>query len=181
MKHYLALTAIALCPQALLANDLYLDLHSEAFHGRLDATHSSNGVYIMGEALITDNEASSYSLGLLKTGVLPNNSGIRGGLGAKGIYLKLNDDNYFAFALGGSISIPLPLPNTALAGELFYAPGITSTDELDGVIDFNARIEYRLFENGNIYAGARLVELQNPGNNDANIDNNIHVGIKISF
>ena len=182
IKKYLALAAFSLTSTTALANDLYLDISNDTFHGRIDATNSSVGVNYLAEALVNDDDDSSaFNLGIMKTGRL-NNQNIVGGLGAKFMYLDTDADNNFALALGGMLSFAFPsLPDTRLVTELFYAPSVTTTDDLDNVVDFNLRLEYQLFENGNIYGGVRLLQVENEFNTEFEIDDGFFVGIKLSF
>lgn len=182
MKKYLALAAFTLTSTTALANDLYLDVSSDAFHGRIDATNSSSGINYLAEALINDDEdASVFNLGIMKTGRL-NNQNVIGGLGVKFMYLDTDADSYLALALGGSLSFGFPaIPDTRLVTELFYAPSVTTTDDLDNVVDFNLRLEYQLFENGNIYGGVRLLQVENEFDVETEIDDGFFVGIKLSF
>jgi len=181
MKKYLALAAFTLTSTTALANDLYLDVSNDTFHGRIDATNSSSGVNYLAEALLNDEDGSVFNLGVMKTGRL-NNQNVIGGLGVKFMYLDTDADNYLALSLGGSLSFAFPnLPDTRLVTELFYAPSVTTTDDLDNVVDFNLRLEYQLFENGNIYGGVRLLQVENEFDVEHEIDDGFFIGIKLSY
>lgn len=181
MKKYVALAALALTSTTTLANDLYLDFSGDVFHARIDANNSHSGLGYLAEAIITDHDISAYNVGLMKTGKVRDQD-IDGGLGAKFVYLDGKNENYYALTLGGSISFPLPLaPDVRVVTELFYAPSATISDDLDNLIDFTLRMEYQVFENGSVYAGGRLLQIEDQYDNETEVDDDVFIGIKLSF
>lgn len=164
------------------ANDLYLDINPDAFFARFDGTHSSRGFNLSASALITDDNGEVYSVGLFKTGEVQNNTALQAGLGVKLAYIDGDNDDAQALAIGGSIAYQLPQASqVTVSAEVYYAPAITVTDDLDGFLDFSARVSYQLFENGSIYGGYRVVELDIEDAGEFEIDESLHLGIKLTF
>lgn len=164
------------------ANDLFLDVNPDAFFARFDGTHSSNGFNLSASALITDENGDLYSLGLFKSGTVQNNSNLQAALGLKISFIDGENDNAQALSLGGSIGYKLPqAPQVTVSAEVYYAPSITISDDLDGLLDFTAKVSYQLFENGSIYGGYRLVEIDVEDARDFEIDENLFFGIQLTF
>lgn len=177
----LFLTVFSSACSTSLANDLYLDVNQDAFFARFDGTHASNGLNISLSALFNDENGDVYSVGIFKTGDLSRNDSITAGLGAKLSYFNLDGDDVQALSLGGSLFYAIPqAPDITVGAELYYAPSITVSDDLDNTIDFNFRVNYQAFENGSIYAGYRLIELDT-GAGDFEVDDSLHIGIKLSI
>lgn len=165
-----------------VANDLFLDLNQDSIFARFDGTHARNGLNLTASALFNDENGDVLSLGLFTNGQLNRNSSFNAGLGAKLMYLNLDGgDDVQALAVGGSLFYTLPRSSDVKIGaELYYAPSITVTDDLDGVLDLNIRLSYQAFDNGAIYAGFRLVELDFDGG-EFELEEGLHLGFKLSI
>ncbi len=164
------------------ANNLYMDLSSDSVHLRGDAAHSSTDLLYFASAHITEDKGEAISLGLLKTGQIGNNASLFGGIGAKAYVIDSESDTVFAAALGGQLSYEIKeVEGLSITSEIFYAPSITISDDLDKLVDVQVRAHYALFENGEIYGGLRQYKFEADNGASYSFDKGPFVGIKISF
>ena len=184
MKRRLLSLAMISAPFAAQANELFLDINPDAFHARVDATHASNDVHYSLATVITDDSGELLSLGVWTHGPLGDNPSLTGGLGGKLYALNLegDNDNLYGLGIGGNLGITLPeVPDLSLTAELFYAPGITLTNDYDGLVDLTIRVNWALFENAGVYAGLRHIEADYENGGSYEFSDDLHVGINIEF
>jgi hypothetical protein len=94
-----------------------------------------------------------------------------------------NDDNVVAFAVGGEIryTIPGTMP-MAVYGRGFYAPKITSFADAEEVTDFTVGFQIEVMPQTIAFVGVRHLEFGIEDKNDYKADdNNIHVGVRLTF
>jgi len=111
-------------------------------------------------------------------------SGILAGLGGRAYFVDFDrtDESGTAFGLGGFVSWEVPsVTNLSLRSDLYYAPDVLSFDELNGYLDFTARVQYRLIEQAWIYLGYRLAEAKTDAPGRAKIEEGANVGLMIWF
>jgi len=87
-----------------------------------------------------------------------------------------------AISIGGRVSglLPTSLPLRAY-GELYYAPSITVTNDLEGMLDLEAGLEYQASNNASAYVGYRQIKLDLENNSATKLDNRFHIGIAFNF
>jgi hypothetical protein len=94
-----------------------------------------------------------------------------------------NDDNVVAFAIGGEVryTIPGTMP-MAVYGRGFYAPNITSFADADEVTDLTAGFQIEVMPQTTAFVGIRHLEFGIDNKNDYTADdNNIHIGVRLTF
>jgi hypothetical protein len=97
--------------------------------------------------------------------------------------LDHGDDSVVAFAIGGELryTIPGTMP-MAVYGRGFYAPGITSFADADDVTDLTVGFQIEAMPQTIAFVGIRHLEFGIDGKNDYNADdNNIHIGVRLTF
>lgn len=107
------------------------------------------------------------------------------GAGAKAYYGEVDtfDDDVGALAIGGLVRYTVPAETPiGLVAEGYAAPGITSFGEADDFHELNLRAEVEIVPSTRAYVGYRWLEsdLDGPGR-DYELDDNIHVGIRVFF
>jgi hypothetical protein len=107
------------------------------------------------------------------------------GVGVKGYAGALDtpDKNIYALALGaqGRYVIPSKVPMGVVA-EGFYAPSITSFGDTEKMREFSLRYEIQVVPNTLGYVGYRFLETELDGyGKDVELDNNVHLGIRLIF
>lgn len=166
---------------AAQANDIYLDINPDTAHGRFDAVHSTRNLHLSAAAMITNDNGSLLSLGAWTHSDFSPNHNLRGGLGGKLYAVDPNGDDFFALAPGGRLIFDIaPVAGLSVATEVFYAPSMLISEDLDSFVDFSVRVSYELFENAAVYAGARTLHAKRDGF-DSDMDEGLHAGIKLSL
>jgi hypothetical protein len=122
--------------------------------------------------------------GLVISGQPPGQLPFSVAAGAKvyAFHLDNADENVLAGALGGRISytIPANIPFVASA-ETFYAPAITTTGVADDMLDFALRFEVEFLPRTSGFIGYRWLNVGLGRRDDAELDNNIHIGLRLNF
>ncbi len=138
------------------------------------------------------NEDDDYmgSLGMLAYGMpAGDEQPFSFGLGGKLYYAVIDkpDANVGALALGATAKyyIPSNMP-MAFGAEFYFAPGITSFQDADQFLDFRARFSIDVLPSASGFIGYRLttVDFESDGDHgldDHDLDENIHLGIRIQF
>ncbi len=137
-------------------------------------------------AAVFYNEDSDVMLngGVMAYGQPPGQLPFSFGAGVKAYAFSLDDadETVAAGALGGKVTytIPANIP-MHLSAEAFYAPDITTTGEGDSMLDFNTRFEIEFIPRTSGFIGYRKMEVDLDNAEDAELDDNIHVGLRLNF
>lgn len=173
---------------AVQAADLELALSGESAAAELfmdSSSLASGGADIRFGLLFNEDDDLVGSLGLVVRGTPAGQQPYSFGLGAQ-IYMASVDsldEGLTALALGGGVKyyIPANMP-IALGGELFFAPSITTTGDGDSFLDFRVRAEVELLPSATAFVGYRSLSSEFDGDvDDYDIDDNLHLGIRLQF
>lgn len=132
------------------------------------------------------NEDSDVMLngGVMAFGQPPGQLPFSFGAGAKVYAFSLDDadETLAAGALGGRVvyTIPANIP-MHVSAEAFYAPGVTTTGEGENMLDFNTRFEVEFIPRTSGFIGYRKLEVDLENGDDVELDDNIHVGLRLNF
>ena len=175
----------SLLANGALASSLEADIHADAIKAKYNFSSDRASMGVSVAALITDDNGEAFSLDIRSQGLLnkTQDANIRGGFGVRGYHVAPEpaDDSFQALALGGFVDVAIPsIPDITFGVDLYYAPSIMVTDDLDSLYELNLRVSYQLFENAKVYAGLRDFEAS-VGDYDFDIDDNLHVGFKLDF
>ena len=106
------------------------------------------------------------------------------GVGVKAYLGQLDDpdDDVAAFAVGGEVryTIPGTMP-MAVYGRGFYAPDITSFADAEEVTDFTLGFQIEAMPQTVAFVGIRHFEVEVDNGEHKLDDNNIHVGVRLTF
>lgn len=164
------------------ANQLSADLNPDAFHIQVDATHASNGIIYSGELLLTSDDGELIALAMKTDGQVGRNSSLRGGIGGKIYAIDDQFDTFGALSIGGRLEFTIPtFTDLSIATELFYAPSVIMTGDTESLVDFTVQVDYQMFENASLYAGARHIESQYDNDVEIELESDVHAGIRIDF
>lgn len=187
MKNFTKLTTFALlCTTASWSNasSLEIDINGDAIKAKYNLNSEMASMGLAVAALVTDDNGEAFSFDVRSQGKLKQSpdASIRGGFGVRAYHISPDGgDSFQALALGGYADLAFPsLQDVSFGIDLYYAPSITMTDDLDNLHELTLRVNYQLFENAKIFAGARDLEVS-VGDYDFDIDDNIHFGFKLDF
>lgn len=185
MKKFLLLSGSILgtcIASTAMAASLDVDLNNDTLVGQYHFSDKYAELGISAGAMLTDDKGELLHLTLRTQGQLANEQALRGGFGVRA-YLASprGGDNYQALALGGFIEMTVPkVPDLSLSLEVYYAPSITLTDDIDNQREINFRVSYQLFKNAAVYAGVRHLEVEQD-DFDYEFDEGPHVGFSLQF
>ncbi len=191
MKFINTLTAVTLLMLATAVNAQRLDMNLGQDSVRL--THVSLvGGSTFGRtemsAGILYNEANNtvLDLGLQVIDVAGSKTpGLEVGVGPKLYWVSADTNNAYglAVALGGKLRYKLrSLPRTLVQGSAHYAPGITSTVDVDSLLETNLRMGYELLPTANTYIGYRRIMVEfGRAKQTQTVDSGVYVGLEMTF
>ncbi len=91
-------------------------------------------------------------------------------------------DNASALALGGRFNVGLPSePKVRFGGHVWLAPKVTSFSDATGYQDWGVRVGYQALERGEVFVGYQYAKIEYKNNFDVKIQDNIHVGMELTF
>lgn len=190
MKKFLLLSGsiIGSCiASTAMAASLDVDLNNDTLSGQYHFSDQYAELGISAGAMLTDDRGELLHLTLRTQGQLANEQAVRGGFGVRAYLASPNDgdgyqaDNYQALALGGFVEVTVPkVPDLSFALEVYYAPSITLTDDIDNQREINFRASYQLFKNAAVYAGIRHLEVEQ-NDFDYEFDEGLHAGFSLQF
>ena len=104
------------------------------------------------------------------------------GLGLRAVNVDANTVDGMALAIGGFFNYVFPDYNRfAVAGYLYFAPSVTSFNDLDQYLEYGIRGDYRILKKASVYVGIRQVKADFATGVDSTIGDGLHVGISLKF
>lgn len=94
-----------------------------------------------------------------------------------------DDTDVGALAIGGGIKIQRPARNNPvdLKIEGYFTPGITTFGDTESLLEIAARLSIEIVPAAKAFVGYRLLEVENDDNFTRELDDNIHVGVRLQF
>lgn len=109
---------------------------------------------------------------------------LKAGLGGKLFYANADGpgDDLFNLGLGGFVHYTFPNSNRfSVSGHGYFAPDILAFGDADTFVEFEARLSYNVLRDGDIYLGARYINIELRPGGDVTLDNGLHAGIQLRF
>ncbi len=177
------------CSTVLMFNSLVahgdevnVNLSNDAFNANY-LVDMGQGMLVGGGVLHEEDNGQIVNLDVLvrddlRSGEHDFSAGVGGKLMA---VLPDGGEDAVALTLGGFVNYKLPnIQAVALNSEVYYAPSVTSTSDIDGIFYFTASVELEVIERAKLHAGYRKVRVRFPGGS-GDMDKGIHAGIKLEF
>ena len=94
-----------------------------------------------------------------------------------------NDTDVGALAVGGGIKVQSPARFNPIdfKVEAFFTPGITTFGDTDSLLEIAARVSLEIVPAAQAFVGYRLLEVEDDSAVTLELDDNIHVGIRLQF
>ena len=106
------------------------------------------------------------------------------GVGVQGYFGQLDkpDETVLAFAIGGEVryTIPGTMP-MAVYGRAYYAPDITSFGDAEDVLDYTLGFQIEALPQTVAFVGLRHFEIGLDEGDYELDDDNIHIGVRLTF
>ena len=128
--------------------------------------------------MLTEDRGDLFFAGLYTSAKVPETDNIFGGFGIRGYHIDLDSEDLQAISAGAFGVFALTIEGLEVESELYYSPSLAITDDADGFLDFTIKLNYQLFENAQVFIGARNVEVQE-SRRDVTIDDGFFVGFRL--
>ena len=181
-------SAALLCLAAGLAQaaEVEFDVSDESARLAGAVPVTTTGLEVDASWLHHEDDGDVVGVGLhLVDNPLPGRGSLRVGVGGR-LFVVEQDGRRpdgQAFALGGKARYTWPTYNRiGLAGHFYYAPDVTTFDDLDSYLEFMVRAEYLVLRNAGAYLGFRTVRLGEERRDDSRtFDAGPMLGVRITF
>ncbi|MCW8955821.1 MAG: YfaZ family protein [Gammaproteobacteria bacterium] len=113
-----------------------------------------------------------------------NNRPLQFGVGVKVAFatLDLPDMTAGALAVGGQIRYVFPSTTPfALLAEGFISPDITTFGDAEQMLEYRFALELEVTPSARAYVGYRKIEFDLDGINDYEVDDEVHLGVRLAF
>lgn len=178
----LSLSTLLVCNSAL-SESLDTSLSNDSVRLQYATSLQRNDLNLSADFLHHEDDGDLGGIGLFINGGSKAASGLRkGGVGGKFIYFNNSSTNGAALALGGFLRHTLAAANLiSLRGDLYYAPGVVTFNDADRYFEISVRIEYKLMDRADIFAGIRKLEIGLDKAGDADVDKGAFAGLVMHF
>ncbi len=110
---------------------------------------------------------------------------IQFGLGFRGSYgsLGIDEDSSLGnISIGGEVNFRPPFARkAALTGGVFYSPKILSFADSEKLLEYSVDIKFELVPSSILYFGYRNITLDTPSVKDLELEDNFHIGVRLTF
>lgn len=165
-----------------LGHNSFRGTYSDALSSMLPGV--SNGEYDVGAIIKPRSSDDFYQVhaGALLSGSMGiPNVNLAAGLGGRLMYVRYNDTNNGALALGGQIEARMPnYDRFGLTASSYYAPNILTVGSLDRSWENSISLDYELIKGGAVYVGYRNVR-QDYGSGNHSVDTGMNLGFRLKF
>jgi hypothetical protein len=190
MKRVLCVVALSLAAGAVRAETIDINLNNAVLHGDFSGPLNhffagANGMYDVGGAFgrgDAQNLREGYVGAMITgdTGARPAN--VTAGLGLRLVGLSLTGVSGGALSLGGQVEGRLPAYNRLGAfASAYWAPGVASTGDLNGYLEYAGSIDYQVIREASVYAGYRQLKVHPNGFPWGTVDTGFNFGIRLNF
>jgi hypothetical protein len=107
---------------------------------------------------------------------------LTGGLGARLQYVSADGEHGGALAFGGNGTLKLLQANRLrFNASLWYGPDAASFGDIDEYLEYGVSIGYEILREAELYVGYRAVEVGLDGGPDVDLEDGVHIGMRLQF
>ena len=135
-------------------------------------------------ALGTEDDDLAFSAHFLRTGPLAASGFTFGaGLGAYAVFVDRPDRDAYAIALSGAAAYGFDVGSlpAEVGVAASYAPDVTTFDDGDGLFDGLVRLQVDLNDFAAAFVGYLFLEVELDGRSDADVEDRLHLGIRLAL
>ncbi len=187
IKRLLAAAALGACattPAQAAGLELALGNDTASLAYLTDTAGMGYGGADLGVAGFFNNDDDVMFTGkLLVTGAPGRDVPLQYGVGAKAFVTDLDSDrDAHAIGIGGQLRYMLPFETPmGFSVEGYYGPSIVSFGDADSLLEITPRFELEVVPGTRAFVGYRLTEFDMEDGPDAELADEINVGIRLSF
>lgn len=135
---------------------------------------------------VEDAEDDSFISGhagfLLSGDAGARNADVVAGVGARLQYLDGDGDQGGGLALGGQVRVKLPQATRVRFNAYgYYGPDASMFGDLDQFVELSASVGYEILRDAELYLGYRYIEVGLDEGPDVDVEDGLHVGIRLDF
>lgn len=101
-------------------------------------------------------------------------------LGLRPFYIDVESADGFGVALGIGAEGYI-VEKVSASGHLYYSPKIITGGDIDDTLDAEIRVNYQLIENGALFVGYRVFEVDGDKGGSVDVYDDPYLGIRFSF
>lgn len=166
--------------------EVMLSNETAQFTGFTDASATGyGGVEFEGGLFLNEDDDWAAHLGFMVQGAPRSQQPFSFSVGAKAYYLDFDaeDADAQALAIGGGAAYHFPgTTPMSLGAQIFYAPDITTGGDADRLVDASLRFAVEVVPGTSGFVGYRLLEAgAEHGGDDYELDENLHIGLRVTF
>lgn len=138
---------------------------------------------IGGEAEDTNDDFFFGHLGAMLTGDAGATvASVTAGLGARLQYLNGEGDDGGALALGGQVRVKLPQATRVRFNAYgYFSPDASTFGDFDKFLEYSVSVGYEILRDAELYLGYRNIEVGLENRHDLDVEDSLHVGIRLDF
>jgi len=161
------------------ANDIDLSISDELIDLKFTANYEQDfsGTFALMHADYKNVESDQVSYTFATRGKIER---FDVSLGARLFFLDAESEDGFgaALGLGGQTNI---VDKVSVSGQAYYSPKIITGGDYENTLDAELRINYQLIENGSLFIGYRVFEVDSENVGSFDIYDDPYLGIKFTF
>ena len=186
-KRSLALAALALSSTGAHAAGFDISLSDETAHIQYLTDSGSlgyGGADIGFGVFFNENDDVLGTANLLVTSNPASGNNLQFGIGAKayGGEVDVPDETVGAIGIGGLVRYVIPSQTPmGIALEGYVAPSVTSFADTEGLTEVMTRFELEVMPSTRGYIGYRFLEPELEQAGEVELDDEVHVGIRVTF
>lgn len=128
----------------------------------------------------SDDNFFSLHGGVLLTGEAGPN--LLAGLGARAQFVDADKAEGGGLTLGGQLRLKLlQADRLRFNAGIWYGPNASITGDIDEFLEFSASVGYEVLRDAELYVGYRVIEVGIDNGGDADLEDGVHVGIRLQF
>ncbi len=181
-----AVAGLTLASSAAVADSVDLNLHDDALRFTYANELSSRLQGTMFDVGILHHEINDdmFHLGFYVSGANWSEQGsFDVKVGGRAVMVDTDSNSNIdlsAIGLGGSVRFS-PAPRLGIGGEFYYAPDIIAFEDAESYFEGSVKLDYQLLPQAFVYVGYRRVEFDVKGFGTAELDDDVHVGMTLTF
>ncbi|HBA34442.1 MAG TPA: hypothetical protein DCZ12_09950 [Gammaproteobacteria bacterium] len=131
----------------------------------------------------SNNDYLAHAEVMVKSRPVSAEGSVQFGLGVRASYGELDvEDSLANLSIGGEINLrPYFARKMTVGGELFYSPLILSFMDSEELLEYAVDVKFELVPSSILYFGYRKVTVDTPTISDLELEDNFHVGVRLTF
>lgn len=182
----LSILSIAWMPLPLAGMTLDLNLSDDAAEFKYATPTATDKLELQVGWLHEEQNGDLAHVGLhMVDDALPGSDRLDIGIGGRLFAMEVAGDTApdgAGLAVGGYFRYTFPrMDRLGVGGELYYAPSVVSSGDLESHAQWAVRGEYQILRQANVYLGYRRVRPEFEDGGSVTFESGLHVGLRLDF